>query len=498
MTAATFDGLALPSALPLLSERLIQSTRRATLSGFVLAGAIAVSAACVVYGIAQLAIGFGATIAADGLWFAIGAGAAGFVVAAVAVFATRRSSFDLARDADRVFALRERMSTALQVSRGRHGASAVGTALLRDAEAEAAAIDPRRLAPLRPDRVALILAGAIAFLALALVVKAIAYDEPGTAPVATALPAALSTEDQAEVAQQLMRVAALIADDAEERSDPFLQAIAREVAALGQRIESGAVVERSEIVAELDRLANYAGDAYVAAGETIGGAEDLSQLLEAVGLSLEPQTPRPIEQTAAGADGPAPPPDDVSLPPNLPQQPPLNAPALDEMLAEFEAADAASDAARIERGERQLPDGYFGGDYYAIAAQQAAEAAARRQAEGALPDGAMLAGAAEEAGAGDSRLAGEGVGALDGEITENDPFAMAGELLLQDEIDGEGRRIRVEVPPQQGEPVVLVPGEIVAGDWRPMAESEVSRAGIPPADRDAVARYFRSIAEAAE
>lgn len=495
MTAA-IDRVAVQSALPRLSEQLARSGRRAVAAGGLAALAVGLAAGCVGFGIARLAAAFAAPTSIGEIGVAAIAASIAFVAALAVALLARPRTIDLARRADRLFSLRERVSTSLELA-GRTPTAALGEALFRDAETNAATLNARALAPLRLDRVALILSSGLAFLAVALLIAAM----PGTVEppaMSEAAPATIAAADQAELSEDLRRVAALISEDAEQRADPFLQAIARETAALGARIEAGEIIERSEIVAQLDRLATYAGDAYAAAGETAGGAEDLSRLLEAVGDRLEPAPDLPPSQVdAASLDGDPRPEGTPAAPGDAPA--PGEPHELDSMLSELEreASDQSVNPSLGNATDTVSPDSDLGGgDYRAVAAAQAAELAARAAADREA-DGAQLAGAAEESRAGDSRLAGEGVAGLDGQGAETDPFAVAGELVLQDEIDGEGRRIRVEVPPPTA-PVELAPGEISAGDWRAAPESEVARAVVPLPDRGAVGRYFRALAEAAE
>ncbi len=484
--------------LPLLAERLARSRRRTFFVNLLLSLAVAVAAGCLVLGIAQLAAAFGAPISDSATWTAIAA-VAGFAIALAVTAARLPLPADIARRADRLFGLSERTSTAFELAGRNNPPSAIGTALLRDAETVAPTIDPRRLAPVRVDRIATILAAAALFLALAVAVRAIVgavgTDRPASLPAA-----GLTAADQAQVSEDLRRVAALIADDADKRADPFLQAIARETVALSERVSAGEVVERSQLVAAVDRLARYAGDAYTPAEGARRPPEDLSRLLRDVSENLR----APTQETQTAEIDPSQP--AGNRPAQAPGEPQAGSQESSSSAGEGQEGAETPDGDSLEpvrRGSGEPGDGkpgdaaeeeYLGPDYIVAALRAREEAARKREARGAQE--AALAGAAEQAGAGDSRLAGEGVGPMDGAApTEVDPFATAGELLLQDEIDSEGRRIRVEVPPQ-GKPVEIDRGEIVAGDWRPASESEVSHSIVPPADRNAVARYFRSLAEA--
>lgn len=493
MATSTVEN-GIDSNLAMLSGRLRAALSRAFWDRALLAIAIGIAAALVAY--ATLRAGDrlvnGIELTTTTIWWSMAAaGVAASVIAVLVLFATRPTTADLARRADLQFVLGERLSTALQLAgQSPRQISVVGRALMRDADRRAADVNPRALVRFRWDRIVLVLLGALAFASVALTLQ------PGLDTLEdenAAAPATLSAAEQAETASDLRRIADALTADADTRDDAFINAIAREVEQLGAQVEAGDIPDRELLVAELDRLAELAADAYERADVQAGATQDLSRLLDAT------------RQNVASPDQFMPEVGNNALlgPENAPPQtegatPPAEGGPLDDMLADTEARQAADEAARQQTPRAGQPGEGVIGDYYEAArADAAARANERRAANQQQLEGAQLAGPAQNSNRGEGLIAGQGEQPLEGEIVETSPFETLGELLLEDELDGEGRRIKIDVPPE-AEDIRLDAGDIVAGDWQRFEETDVLRSAYPLADRDILARYFRGLAEAVE
>ncbi len=495
MTTTTVDTAASPG-LAGLSEQLNRALTRALWNRVLLTAAIALAAALVAYGTLRAADTLLELDLSGGsiLLLAAAAGLVGAGIAAAALLARRPTLAEIARRADSRFALNERVSTALQLSTSRHGFDgAVGRALLQDAERRSDAVDPSALVRVQFGRIAIVLLAALAFATVALALQP-GLSEGEESAAVNAPPAELTAAEQADTAEDLRRIGDALATDAEARDDAFLEAIAREVQQLGAQLEAGEIPDREILLAELDRLTEFAADAYERAGDA-GAQDDLSRLLDATRQNVarpEQFMPNVGEEALAGPDN--------AVPENAGPAPEAEGGALDDMLADIEADQAAAAEAREMTPQAGQPGEGVVGDYYELArADAAARAAAaeRRAANEQELAGAQLAGPAQNSNRGEGLMAGQGEQPLEGDIIEADPFEMGGELLLEDELDGEGRRIKVDVPPE-AESIQLAAGDVVAGDWQRFQETEVARSLYPLSDRDVLARYFRGIAEAQE
>ena len=483
-----------------LTTRLNHAARRAVRDRVIFAAAIGIAAALASYGALLLTgavFDFETTAASAVLIVGTTALAVSAVGAAWAVRG-RPTVGDLARAADRTFALRERVSTALQlVDRQRAKPNAIGIALLQDAEIRSNSVDPRTLSAYRVLRIFVVIAASAAIVAVALLVQSAITRDKATA----SLPLQLTQDEQIQVGDDLRRLAVILEQDGSERSDPFLLALAREVNQLGAELEAGNVIDREAVALQLDRLAGFTALAYQTEGIGAGASEDLAKLLEAMAEDLRPP---PAARSASGEPKVPPPASERqnARPEGQAAGAEQAGPDVEDLLARAEAERVLEESPLFARQPGEAADAQVAGDYNAAAAEQEA----RRQAnlrvnqdeDLVVGDGAQLAGPAADANAGESRLAGKGVEALEGEPgAVADPFDVAGRMLLIDELDGEGRRIRVEIPPGAMD-IQIAPGEFVVGDWRRQAESGVTRWPFALTDRAAVARYFRAVIEAGE
>ena len=176
--------------------------------------------------------------------------ACALVVAALATFLLAPDLAALARAADHRFALKERLSTALEVATARptHAAQdPVRAALLADAEQSAGSIDIRTLVSLQLPRAVW---GVPALLVVALLLQTVPPDMFGrAAPDASATRnasdnGALSGDQAADTAANLRRIAEVLNQDGAQRSDPYLRTIARALERLSAEVGRASCRER--------------------------------------------------------------------------------------------------------------------------------------------------------------------------------------------------------------------------------------------------------------
>ncbi|MCW5715783.1 MAG: hypothetical protein KIT43_14835 [Bauldia sp.] len=415
------------------------------------------------------------------------------VFAGLAVLAIRRSPslILLARRADRTFGNKERLSTALELRAAGH-LGPVGQALMSDIEARPSSISVRRLVPFSLPPAAF---AAIALLVAALVIVATGLGRPDVAVVTEASATVLDADEREEIAENVRRIAALINADATARNDPFLAAVARELEQVGQAVAADAAMDRGDIAAALERLRSHAAAAYQAAGVAEGAPTDLTRLVEAA--------IREIQAPAAAAAAPA---GDFAPPAGTPSAPQAAGPGetLPERAGAGEVDLPLGEMLAALEEDRQLPPQGFGvaataagevdvPQYDDIAAQGAPAPGQPGQAEVEVELAGMVpAGAAANAGAEEGDAVGGGTRDLeDGTVTEfGDPLAMAGEMLLADAEQGDGRRIRLDAPPD-AMALALAAGEATdGGGWVRLVEHEISRPSLPPELRRILQAYF--------
>lgn len=410
-----------------------------------------------------------------------------FVLGCAQALADRPRIEALARRGDRTFALSERLSTAIEVER-RSDRDSVSAALLRDVADRARAVGRRALVPFRVPA----LAGA----AIILVAAAVALPAPGAFPqtdAAVSAPAvpALEAAERTDVAEDVRRVAALVAADAERRSDPYLAAIARELETIAEDVTVDPTLERRDIADALRRLVPYANQAYAAAAAPGQAATNLAPLIEAAAMAVE--TP------AAAPQG---------LPPGLGGQQQAAAPATGPNgRPPTETLDRMLDALERPGGPTAIPTPTApmpGGDGAAVEEASYAEpwtvvgAPAQMLVDpDAIPGGFFVGGtptgAAAEAGINQGDAVGGGTRPLEnGALTEFGALPQpTAEMMLADTTEGNGRRIRLEAPPEATAGGILPGAALAAGTgWRTITESPVSRTFLPIELGGLLSRYF--------
>lgn len=400
----------------------------------------------------------------------------------------------VARAADRKFQTSESMSTALEVANAPGGPSGVVAQALMDiAGAQADTVDPKRLVPVQAPRLAL---GLPVMLGLAVLVATLpppplleqALDAIGAANFEPEFDGG----QRLQTAEDLRRIAAILQQDATQRANPELQAIARQLDFLAMELADNPDLPKQPVIEEMERLVEAAGEIYGGAGELPGTPRDLSRLLE---FALDRMDPDAQNLVPRNFDG------EVGAP----------APEAGEAEAREEAVENAFEAVALNTPEpeenkaqnpmpgmtinpRQLGEGDEG-DMPADL-NEAPDAFTEIYGELGVDDrrfergGAELIGLAGGGEAGD--FAGVGEGDLFGPIGERDPIDVAWEMFLEAEIR-EGRGIRIDLPPIAE--LREAGGEAPEGAarWEAQAEKEVTRIRLPALDREAVSRYFRAL-----
>lgn len=412
---------------------------------------------------------------------ALGVAGAGCALTLVATAARFPGLATLARRADRQFALHERLSTALEVeatlAAGR-SPGAMADALLADAERHAAVLDARQWFRLSPPR------AAWAAPVLAVVAAVLSFAEPGAlgrlAPVAATGVRAPAAH---ETAENLHRIAEIMAEDADARSDPYLRTIARTLDRLSADVERDAV-SRPALAAALDRLLQHTRQAY-AQNEQRGGLADgavrtnaadrlqaalndirsisalvMPQVADrdkaasgAAGLEHDRRDPGPQPQQRSGA---------VKPPGDGPMQRP---PGWADILKSFDDYDLAEADPRtqVER---------------ALAEQQ-------RRLRSAQP-----AGAAQDADKGEGDQAGNGVRPLGAAANDLKGAPTGADMQLPEVATQEGARIRIEVSPDALHVEAAPPSGRIGNEWRRAPEQAIDRPMLDAEERRALERYF--------
>lgn len=393
----------------------------------------------------------------------------------------------LARRADSMFGLAERVSTALEAERRMAGnsPSTVVVALIDDMAHRTHAIDAGKLATFRLPRITFAIP--LAAIALALIVTIVPV---GTLPQSGTDPGqyeVLTEPERSQAALDIGRVANIVDEQIASRSDPYMEAVANSLRSLGERLVNAPQTTRGELLIELDALKDYAA----AAGREWRGdaGQRIPELIDALSKSLA--QPR---ASLGSEEGGAP---QIGLPEEMENRATPDAPGvqntppndLDSMLAELEARQNPATAPTGADGA--LPSTSL--DYTEVAkAQNVARSAAAAQ----NLDGAQLLGPSPDARAGDSLLAGEGTDAIGTEPAAPVllDFETSSELMLEAADTGGGRRLELEVAPNTSLTEITPEslGDSAQG-WRRMPEAQVARDAIGFDDREAVSNYLRAL-----
>lgn len=443
----------------------------------------------------QASLGDPAAGAGVAPWAALVVGCAAMAVALIARPAPDVAA--LARRADSRFGLDERLSTAFDVERrgGRDAApSLVAQLLLGDAARNAGKVDPRVLAPIRLGW-PMLLVPVLALVALGVVTMVPQVSIATPPPTVSGSSAVLDSSSRAELAADIERVAALVQAQAETRSDAAMQAVARTLQNLGERLATDPEMSHGDIVEELGALRDYAALAATDWRGAVG--QRVPELLEALTTRAETAIQPQGTQQA--------PPD---LPPNMmgePGAPEPAAPGQAPAPGATESAAASTDGLgamldemeQSARGSGQpMPSGANEGDVPRVGVDYFAAAQAQNAARSNEPapnaDGAQLIGPSSNAQAGDSLLAGQGTDAIDGAepaATELS-FETSDDLVLEAKDPGGGRRIEMEIaPPAQLTEVTQERLEDGAAGWARLPEPEVGRAFVGAQHRNMVSTY---------
>jgi hypothetical protein len=396
---------------------------------------------------------------------------------------------NFARAADHKLALRERLSTALDVD-ARVPPDApldpVRSALLADVEDRAPDIDPRAIVKLGVPR-------AVWLLPALAIIAALLHLVP-IDPVASRNPVAGSrgnnalSEDAAENAiVNLRRIADLLNQDADQRADPYLRTLARALERLEAEVEH-ASVDRHQLADALDRLLAHSRQAYAQDGKGGRGEAD----------------PKVVDLLAAARDDIAGLSPDRPPAPRQPDNPDATASAAAEQAARG-ATPAASSPSRprqtrpgaavappLSNGTADRTDAQKDGDEYGDL-----ETDLRTQKERAFAEqqrrmraAVQAVGAAADAGAGEGDRAGNGTRPLGNDAPPRTDLAPGSDMLLPDQTGNNGRRIRIELTPQTELSDVAPPSAGGDRNWRHIREQPVARSAFDAGGRKAVGRYF--------
>ncbi|RYE54594.1 MAG: hypothetical protein EOP18_07250, partial [Rhizobiaceae bacterium] len=163
----------------------------------------------------------------------------------------------LARRADRILALRERISTAIEIERSTGERPVVVAAMIADAVHQGSAIRPAALSAWSVPRSAVIVL--VAAIAAATVMVMLPVQ---TASVRERIEARLnSTFSAGEVAatvDDIRKVAGVIGDEATARDDTYMEAVGNTLADLAERVAASPKMTRGEVIKELEALLEHA------------------------------------------------------------------------------------------------------------------------------------------------------------------------------------------------------------------------------------------------
>jgi hypothetical protein len=423
--------------------------------------------------------------------------AGALAAAVVVIFMKVPDPAALARAADLKFALKERLSTALEVAAALPpGATQdpVRAALLVDAEQRAGAIDMRALVSLRLPRAAWAVPGLLVAALLLQVVPPDAFGraEPGASTARNSSDdGALSRQQAADMAANLRRIAEILDQDAAQRSDPYLRTIARTLERLSSEV-ARATIDRPRLASELNQLLALARQAYApgdrATNNQTSPRRNPAQLLQ---TALDEITGNRQAGAASARDPDAAAPEATAAERNPPgrasQQP-------QERRVSGAQTPAEQMAAALRRlAGADLPWLFVDEDGNEVDPRSQIErlvAEEERRARGGQP-----AGAAANAAQGEGDRAGDGVQPLGRGGAKMTDLAATEQMLLPDPQGREGGRIRIEIPPNAALSDVAAPSTDAGGGWRRVPEQAVERPALEAESRRIVGRYFKRSAE---
>ena len=497
--ASRAAGPSSATELPVL-RACLQAARRRARVALVLRGAVlgTVTVLTLLCGLELFALLFerGATAAIASLFglpfsvqaFCLAAFVGGLALVLVVACVLTPDTAALARAAERAFALQERLSTALEVegaSKPETSHDPIRRALFNDAEQHAADIDPQQIVRLRWPRAGF----AIPVLAAAAILLQLMPPEiiglvalRGRAPAS--VPAGLTAQQSAAAAADLRRIVELLGKDADESSDQYLRSIARSLERLGADVERGAI-DRQHLARRLESLVTHARQAYGNGGSTDRrpGSRDLPRQLEAALSDIAGNGDAAIASSRAGeealrADNAVA--SAAERAPKAAQSPPRRTASVQPPV---ELAPADRRAAGRGDALKDLDD-------YDVQDPRVEKERAFAEQQRRARAAAQSVGAAKDAGQGDGDRAGEGTRPLGNGATALNELAPVAQMLLPDQPAGNGRHIRIELPPEANLSDVAPPQLGGNAAWRRMQEQAVEREALAPADRAVVGRYF--------
>lgn len=387
--------------------------------------------------------------------------------------------------------LHARLSTALELRGTEQAESAVVRAQLRDAISHADSLVPSQRirlqlpATLRNS----LLAGTFVLAAGALLNQSL-FSLPRHALVQSGTQHDRFTDDeQARLSSGLQQLAEIFSQVGEADSDPYLEAISRQLQELGQRMEDPRV-SREQVSSELERLLQHTRTALELQNpeRSATGMEQLPELLEAALRDVnQGQFAQELidDQSSEVADLPLPEGmlnaagDQFELEASQP-------PTLQEMLQAGEQLDTGEGGSQAASPNQARSSG----SYYDAAIDERTIAELNARAMDAASQAAGQAiGASPESQAGASSMAGEGTDELFG---AQEAARLNAELLEQmavpEETDPDGRHVRIEVTPEaELTEVRMTPlGQM---SWSRQPENQVEREPILTEQRLITARF---------
>jgi hypothetical protein len=414
----------------------------------------------------------------------LGMFAVAFVVGCLVLRRRTPNLENFARAADHKLALRERLSTALDVD-ARVPPDApldpVRSALLADVEGRAPDIDPRAIVKLGVPR-AVWLLPALAIIAALL--HMVPIDPFARNPVAFSRENnALSKAAAENAIVNLRRIADLLNQDADQRADPYLRTIARALERLETEVEH-ASLDRHQLADALDRLLAHSRQAYAqngkgGRGEVDAKAVDLLAAAHDDIAGLSPDRPPAPRQPDNGATAPA-----AAEPAAGGATPPASSPR------PRQARRGATVAPPLSNGAPNRTDGQKDGDEYGDLETDLRTQKERAFAEQQRRMRAAVQAIGADAGAGEGDRAGNATRPLGNDAATRTDLAPGSDMLLPDQTGNNGRRIRIELAPQTELSDVAPPSAGGDRNWRHTREQPVARPAFDAGDRKAVGRYF--------
>jgi hypothetical protein len=417
------------------------------------------------------------------LWIALAVVVLGVILTAVRAIAAAPDTVTLARVSEQRFTLQERLSSAIEVCTWPSSdtvVSPVHAALIADAERRVASVEPRSMIPVALPRAAWAIPALAAVLGLLQLVPPDPFGLAGMRVSGADVEASTGEYDsgqRTEMAESLRRIADLMGQEADERADPYLRAVARTLDRLSTDVQHGDV-DRAATASELERLLQHTRDAYARSDRDLSRSSVADMLQSALNVASgnQRQTPQAMRDPAAAqarssadADAPARPDERRSSPVRPPASPGGFVP--DQLSAQAMQQDAG------EYGIGELDE------------RSQRERALAEQQRASRPAGAP-AGAASNAGKGEGDQAGDGAHPLeDGDSKDLTALRRAGEMVLPDQTAREGGRIRIELPPDAERSAVAAQAA-ASGEWRRTQEAQVQRDEFAADARRVVGKYF--------